>query len=127
MISAIASGFYYLSGYNSQVTIGSSFPINFLGYNLGTFTFGSDMLIGLLIFVGIIATSIGIAVFGSGLSTFAQAVIYKTLFYYGLYGILSVFSLSTLFTIPIVGSAFWCILTLCYVVGVQQQIGTHTT
>ena len=75
--------------------------------------------------VGAIGALAGVTILGSGLSTISQTIIYKSIFYFGLWGIFSALSIALLLSIPFIGSVFWLALTVFYVVGVQEQIGTH--
>lgn len=91
---------------------------------------GVDGLLALLIGFIAIGTALGITIFGSGLSNSSQNVIYKSVFFYALWGIFSALGCGVsgdvgLLSIPIFGTLIYIIISLCYVVGVQSQINTH--
>lgn len=80
---------------------------------------GVIAIIVVMIAIGVIA---GIQVLGSGLSDFSVSVIYKSVFFYSIWIIISAFGYDALGSIPIIGSIFYFILTLFYSLGVAQQI-----
>ena len=98
----------------------------------GTYTV-DPMIIGITfggivaLLIGFIAVAVlaGITVFGSGISESAQNVIYKSVFFYTIWGIFSILATSGIVSIPIFGTVIYIFLTLCYVIGVQSQINTH--
>lgn len=78
--------------------------------------------------VGIIS-GLNISVFGSTvqISQRAQNILYNALFYGGLWGIFSVLASTGIsglgiFSVPIFGALFYLILSLIYVLGINQQI-----
>jgi hypothetical protein len=111
--------------YNSGVTSGTGqVGIVFtVGLSVGFLSlFGSAVIIGIL-------SGLDISIFGSTvqISERSQKLIYHILFYGGLWGIFSVLSTIginglSLFAIPLWGILFYLILTLVYVLGVNQQI-----
>ncbi len=81
-----------------------------------------------IIAVGIIA-GLNVSVLGSTvqISERSQKLVYNSMFYGGLWGIFSVLATIGirgygLFSIPVYGVLFYLILTLVYVLGVNQQI-----
>jgi hypothetical protein len=126
IFASIISVFYQIASYTSQLNIGSSFTFNILGYDL-SFSLGTEGIILLIVVCGGIGAIVGVNILGSGLSTMAQAIVYKSVFYFGLWAIFSVLSVDLIFSIPIVGSVIWLVLTLFYCLGVQEQVGTHPT
>ena len=99
-------------------------------YGLGAFSLiGIDGFLALII--GIIALGVlaGIHVLGSGLSDASINIIYKSVFYYVLWGIFSVFAYGIndigISSIPIFGMVIYLFLTIVYSIGIQQQINTH--
>lgn len=76
-----------------------------------------------------IATGLNISVFGSTvrISQRSQNIIYNSMFYGGLWGMFSVLATVGinglgLFSIEIFGALFYLVLTLFYVLGINQQI-----
>jgi hypothetical protein len=126
IFASFISVIYQIVSYTSQVDIGSSFTFNILGFDL-SFSLGTEGIILLLIVCAGIGSVLGVSFLGSGISTFSQAIIYKSVFYFGLWAIFSVLSIILIVSIPIIGLAFWLVLTLFYALGVQEQIGTHPT
>lgn len=93
------------------------------GYDL---TAGFDVENGVLaLIIGLIALGAvaGIQVVGSGLSDFSVSVIYKSIAFYAIWGLLSAFGLDALTAIPIFGWLLYFILTIVYSAGIIQQIG----
>lgn len=90
---------------------------------------GIDGMLALLIGFIALGTALGITIFGTGLSDSSQNVIYKSVFFFAIWGIFSAlgcgFNGVGLFSIPVFGSVLYIVITLCYVVGVQSQINTH--
>lgn len=102
--------------------------------NAKTASFNISLMAGFLaFFTAIIAVGIlsglNISIFGSTvqLSQRAQNLLYNSLFYGGLWGIFSVLATIGinglgLFSIPAFGAFFYLILTLIYILGINQQI-----
>lgn len=80
---------------------------------------GVIALIIVMIAIGVIA---GVQVLGSGLSDFSVSVIYKSVFFYSVWLLLSLFGTPSMFSVPIFGVVFYFFLTLVYSLGVVQQI-----
>lgn len=93
------------------------------GYDV---TAGFDLqtgVIAVVIVVMAIGVVAGISVLGSGLSDVSVTVIYKSVFFYTLWLLLSVFGLQGITIIPVFGWVFYFFLTLVYSLGVVQQVG----
>ncbi len=90
---------------------------------------GADGLLALLIGFVAIGVTIGISILGSGLSESSQNILYKSIVYYAIWGIFSVFAYNMgvigISNIPTFGSLIYLFMTIVYTVGVQQQINTH--
>jgi hypothetical protein len=92
-----------------------------------TFAFGIDATTGLIaamvvvIAIGAIA---GIKVLGSGLSPPAVDLIIKGTFFFAVWGLLSTFAYSLLSQIAIFGAFIYFVLTVMYVVGFVQTLGS---
>jgi hypothetical protein len=121
---ALMTNLYTFTDINQQIALGSNYSFNLFGFSV-PFTIGTEGILLLIVVVGIIGTVAGISVLGSGMTTFSQAIIYKSLFYYALWGILSALCVAVILSFPIIGLGFWLVLTVAYAVGVQEQIGTH--
>lgn len=98
------------------------FNVTLLGGFLALFTS--------VVAVGILA-GLNISIFGSTvqISSRSQNIIYNSMFYGGLWGIFSVLSTIGingfgLFSLPILGYIFYGVLTLIYILGINEQIQT---
>lgn len=94
---------------------------------------GFLVLFGAVAVIGILA-GLNISVFGSTvkIDSRPQNIIYNSMFYGGLWGIFSVLATIGinglgLFSLPIFGYLFYAILTLIYVLGINQQIQSDPT
>lgn len=100
------------------------------GYSVPTIgLLGIDGFLALLIVFVAIGAIAGIHFLGSGLSDSSINIIYKSAFYYTLWGVFSVLGLGVgdygLSSIPIFGTVIYIVFTLMYIIGVQSQINTH--
>jgi len=84
-------------------------------------------IIAIVIAVSVIGSLIGIRVLGSGLSETTVKILYNTIFFYGVWGLFSVFSLELLILIPIGGWIIYFILTGILSFGIVQQINSGST
>lgn len=92
--------------------------------------FSPDLANGIIAIVialsGILAV-VGIRVVGSGISETSVMIIYKTIFFYVLWGVCSVFALDNregLLSIPNnIGLYLWFGFTLFYSIGIVQSVG----
>ena len=116
------------SGYTSSATNGT-FTEN--GEERSLATSGSEYsfainetqgIIAIVIAVSVIGSLVGIRVLGSGLSEMTVKILYNTIFFYGVWGIFSSFSLELLLLIPIGGWIIYFILTGMLSFGIVQQI-----
>jgi hypothetical protein len=94
-------------------------------------TFSPDLTNGIIaIIIALIAVGAvaGIRVLGSGISETSVRIIYNSVFFYALWGILSVFALNGanndgLNSLPFsIGYILWFLMTLFYSLGIVQQI-----
>lgn len=76
-------------------------------------------LVIIMIAIGVV---VGFNVVGSGPNSQATKIIYTSLFFFTLWGLLSVFGLPAIIAVPIFGWVFYFFLTLFYSVGIIQQI-----
>lgn len=101
------------------------------GYTVPAFSIiGIDGLLALIIGMLTLGTVLGIHFLGSGLSDSTINIIYKSVLFYAIWGIFSVFALGTgnigILSIPMqMGTIMYIFLTLIYSIGIQQQINTH--
>jgi hypothetical protein len=111
----------------TQIINGSSQSYNVAGQTVPTFELiGVDGVLALMIGLIAIGAIAGISILGSGLSNSAQNIIYKSVFYYALWGIFSVLAFSGISSIPF-GTLIYLAFTIFYAVGVQEQINTHSS
>lgn len=92
------------------------------GYEINpefSFQTGIIALIIVMIAVGVIA---GIHVLGSGLSDTSINVIYKSVFFYSVWILLSVFGYPAINSVPVFGWILYFTLTLLFSLGVVEQI-----
>jgi len=94
-------------------------------YTIAGVSLGVDGIIAIIIGCVVIGAASGFHLFGSGLSDYSQAIIYKTLLYYSIWGVFSALGIGLIYTIPYIGFLFWLLLTLFYSIGFQEQIGSH--
>lgn len=109
----------------SNVINFSSQDVNAGNYNLGAIPIGLDGILAIMIGIVVVGAAIGFHLFGSGISDYSQAIIYKTMLYYSIWGVFSALSVGLITSIPFVGLFFWIGLTLFYSIGFQEQIGSH--
>lgn len=116
------SGTQNNNGSSSDFSVGTSY-----GDFSTTLISGIIAIIIALMAVGAIA---GIRVLGSGISDTSVKIIYNSVLFYAIWGILSVFTLNGLdadglLSIPFgVGIWIWFIMTLLYSLGIVQQINS---
>lgn len=80
-------------------------------------------IIAIVIAVSLIGSLIGIRVLGSGLSETTVKILYNTIFFYGVWGLFSVFALEWLLIIPLyMGWLIYFVLTGVLSFGIVQQI-----
>lgn len=79
-------------------------------------------ILTIIIAVSIIGSIIGIRVLGSGLSETTIKILYNTIFFYGIWGLFSVYALEWFLLIPVVGWLFYGALTGILSFGIIQQI-----
>lgn len=120
---------------------GGEYSIGMENYDQSLATIGlTDLLFDITIIAGFIGLMVGSALVGiiAGLeievlgstiqiSEQSQKILQTSMFYLGLWGVFSVLATTGilglgLFSIPIFGILFYIILTLLYVLGIQQQI-----
>lgn len=122
---------YSTTSGNSNLGIDKE-QINDLGVNNATFNLtlmgGFITLFTVIIAIGVLS-GLNISVFGSTvqISERSQKLLYNSTFYGGIWGIFSVLATTGinglgLFSIPVFGAFFYIILTLIYVLGINQQI-----
>jgi len=80
------------------------------------------VLILLIVAIGA-STVLGIRILGSGVSELTQKLIMYSVAYLGIWGILSVIVYKQIFSIPIIGSFIWILLTAAYMIGFVQEVG----
>jgi hypothetical protein len=97
----------------------------FMDINSQITPLGVSAILALVVTVTAVVAAVGLSFISSGESTFAQNVIYKAAFFLGLWGIISAFGIEVILDIPFLGTIFWVFLTIFYILGVQEQIGTH--
>jgi hypothetical protein len=84
-------------------------------------------ILAIVIAVSVIGSIIGIRVLGSGLSEMTVKILYNTIFFYGVWGLFSVFSLELLSLIPVgIGWIIYFILTCMLSFGIVQQINSSS-
>lgn len=106
----------------NQTIDGTPQTMDIEGYGVSA---GFDLetgVIAVVIVVMAIGVVAGITVLGSGLSDVSVSIIYKSVMFYTLWLLLSVFGLEGITTVPIFGWVFYFFLTLVYSLGVVQQI-----
>lgn len=79
-------------------------------------------IVAIIIAVSVIGSLIGIRVLGSGLSETTVKILYNTIFFYGVWALFSVFSLTWFLVIPIGGWIIYLVLTGMLSFGIVQQI-----
>lgn len=79
-------------------------------------------MLSIVIAVSVVSSLIGIRVLGSGLSEMTVKILYNTIFFYGVWALFSVFSLSYILLIPIGGWILYFILTGMLSFGIVKQI-----
>lgn len=79
-------------------------------------------ILAVIIAVSIIASLIGINVLGSGLSETTVKILYNTIFFYGIWGLFSVYALEKLLLIPVGGWIIYALLTGAYSLGINKRI-----
>jgi hypothetical protein len=137
MIALFIGGLFYnnetfdqnlASGYTSD-SINGTFTENgeekSISQDEAEYTFAineTQGIIAIVIAVSIIGSLIGIRVLGSGLSEMTVKILYNTIFFYGVWGLFSVFSLELLLLIPIGGWIIYLLLTGILSFGIVQQI-----
>jgi len=85
--------------------------------------FSMNSLILILLAGLAVATIAGFNLFGSGLSTTAQKIIFNSVIFGGIWAILSVITGQLMFNDPVgIIFYFWMILTILYIIGITVQI-----
>lgn len=80
---------------------------------------GAVALLMIAIVAGCVA---GISFLGSGLSTMSQLILFKSIVYGGLWGILSYGSYDMILTLPSYGAMLWMALTMVYAIGFAFEV-----
>lgn len=99
-------------------------PYTIEGY---TYSAGFDLETGFIaLLVGAVAlvAVLGIGIFGSGLGGYSVSVIFKSLVYFGIWGLLSFLGAGGLLALPLFGWIFFFILTFIFSLGVMEQLGS---
>lgn len=81
-----------------------------------------DGVLALIIITVALGFVVGFQVVGSGPNTQATRIFYTSLFFYSLWGLLTVFGLPSITIVPVFGWVFYFFLTLLYSVGIVGQI-----
>lgn len=80
-------------------------------------------ILAIILTVSVIASLIGINVLGSGLSETTVKILYNTIFFYGIWGIFSVYALESLNILPIgSGWIIYAVLTGFYSLGINKRL-----
>lgn len=94
-------------------------------FDVSDAAFSIDVLegaIGWLVLIAAIGVAAGITVVATGLSEASVNLLYKSIFYGVVWGLLSVFPSGLMFSIPLFGGLAYITLTIVYVVAVLMVI-----
>ncbi len=109
-----------------NVILGASFTSYTVGTEYGTIV-GVDSLTGALTIIIILvalALVVGIQVLGSGLNDTTVKTIIVITGYASVWGIFSVLSINLIISIQIFGTLIYLFLTIIYVIGVVDKLGS---
>lgn len=117
-----------LTGYQFDDVVNQDLIVNgtttTLEFNASGDFLSVDPIIGatvIIITIMVIAGALGIQILGSGLSDSSQKAIVYSIFYIGIWTILSLLSYPLISAIDIFGLMIYTLLTLAYAVGVVQK------
>lgn len=102
---------------------GESTELGVEGYDINVGFTAQDGILAFIVAMIAVGALIGINVVGSGLSDTSVMIVYKSVAFFGLWGLISVFSFGGINAIPLVGWFLYFVLTFVYGLGVFQQIG----
>lgn len=114
-----ATGSYVCYQVTGEQATQANWGFNFsLGTSLGFIA----LVVGIIVFAGIIGTKVLGSTAGGGNDT-SSAMILKGTFFLGLWGILSALAITLITAVDVLGPIFYIILTLLYCVGIVGQVG----
>lgn len=123
LLSIISGGSF------SSINVDQTYTVNLNGttsdYFISDAGFSVDAYsgaIGWLIIIAAIGVAAGIGVLGSGLSETSVNLLYRSIFYGVIWGLLSIFPAGLIFQIELFGSVIYITLTIVYVVLVLMVI-----
>lgn len=106
----------------SQNLTGSVDDLEVEGYSVNIGFGAENEIMTFVIAMVIVGAVAGITVLGSGIKEISVKIIYTSVAFFGLWLLISLFSVPSLEAIPVFGWALYFVLTLVYGLGVFQQI-----